>query len=672
MAHGIRRFRNVHTILASAAGLVVLVSLALGGLGWRLLHQEEALEQQHARDALEGKANIIQTRFFSQLAEVEAALRGLNGKLDPDAAIRFGDGAVLVALKSDVQSQPPGQLIYLPAAPESLPLNEALFEDAQRLEYQSHDLPAANSALSTLASHQSLSVRLEALLRLARVQKRNGRTADALATYSKLSNEKAISPVFKVPYGVLGRLRRVELFKELHQPADSEMEAQALIASFDAGEWRIDKDNYDYYYKAALDLAGRPSVVPADTTKTAVAETVASLWEEWRQFGRSASRSLTKTFHSSGPIPVMAVANANPDRMVAVIYPGGALHHWIPDPAATGETSGVLVELIGSEGHPLLGTVPPPTSLSVVRGLSQASLPWQLEVSSSRNGPDSTFTSERRNYLILVLVAIVLMVALACYAMARGVLREAAAGQLQSDFVSAVSHEFRSPLTTLRQLTELLADGRILDEGRRRQYFSVMQKETSRLHQLVENLLDFGRMDAGRQQYRLESLDLAALVRDTVDRFQNEASSSGHVIEIASNHGLLWVEVDREAVQRVVRNLLENAVKYSPGTRTVWVETDRESRSAVIRVRDEGMGIPPEEKKRIFEKFVRGDQAKSAAIPGTGIGLAMVREIVRFHHGEVDVASEVGAGSTFIVRIPLNTMGSAEVQEPQPVQGSVQ
>jgi signal transduction histidine kinase len=545
-----------------------------------------------------------------------------------------------------------------------------LFADARKLEYQSRDLNAASVALSALAAQPA--VRAEALLRLARVQRKNDRPMDALATYAKLGGESGISPILNEPYGLIGRMQRIDLLKEHKQSADAEKEAQALIASMDAGEWRIDKATYDDYYAKASELRGQQAETPAAIERSAIAETVGSLWDEWRQFKRSASRSLTKSLHRSGPVPLLAIANANPDRMIAVIYVGEALRHWNPDSSVTGELSGIRVELMSPEGRPLLGGGTAPASLHVTRSLSPASLPWQLEVSTSANAEDSTFASERRNYLILVLVAIVLMVALACYAMARGVLREAAAGQLQSDFVSAVSHEFRSPLTTLRQLTELLADGRILDEGRRRQYFSVMQKETSRLHQLVENLLDFGRMDAGRRQYRLESLDFASIVLENVEQFQSEAGASGHEIELSANDGPLMVEADREALQRVVRNLLENAVKYSPGARTVWVETEREGRSAVLRVRDQGIGIPVEEKKRIFEKFVRGDAAKRAAIPGTGIGLAMVNEIVRVHHGQVEVASEVGAGSTFVVRLPLvPTAASAAVQDPQTVHGSV-
>jgi signal transduction histidine kinase len=243
--------------------------------------------------------------------------------------------------------------------------------------------------------------------------------------------------------------------------------------------------------------------------------------------------------------------------------------------------------------------------------------------------------------------------------MTRGVLREAAAGRLQSDFVSAVSHEFRSPLTTLRQLTELLAEGRIHDESRRRRYFEVLQQETSRLQQLVEDLLDFGRMDAGRRQYELEVLDFSELVQDGIHEYQRQANGNGHRIELTSRGDGLVVKADREALRRVVRNLLENAVKYSPDAQTVWVETGSEGDAAVLRVRDEGIGIPPEEQARIFEKFVRGEWAKQACIPGTGVGLAMVKEIVRVHQGEVGLDSEVGRGSTFMVRLPLSASGAA-------------
>jgi signal transduction histidine kinase len=667
------RFRNAHTIVASATGLVILVALAVGSLGWRLLAQENALQQQEARDNLERGANVLQTQFFSKMAEMEALLRRLGPSFSDDAAALSRDGAVVVELKSGVRIEPPGQLIYLPVAPAAQPIDESVFDEASKLEFQSGgsgDLNGATAVLTGLmAKHPEM--RPEILFRLARVQMKNKKFSDALDTYAKLSAEKRIRPTLE-PYGLVSRFQRAELLKESGQPAAAEHEAAALIASLDSGEWTIDKVVYSYYYDKARKLANEPAETPAHAAKQAVAQAVESLWDEWQQFGRSGSRSLTKELYSGEPVPVLSIVNASPDRLVALIYSGDTLRRLIPDPAAAGDPTGFRVGVIRQDGRPVFDGEIPPSSRQVLRNLSSSGLHWQLVVAASGRAAGNLYVSERRNYLIMALAAVVLLVALACYALTRGVLREASAGRLQSDFVSAVSHEFRSPLTTLRQLTELLAEGRIQDEGRRRQYFNVLQKETSRLHQLVEDLLDFGRMDAGRRQYRLESLDFSELVRDSVEEYRSEATSSGHDIEIASAGSPLFLQADREALRRVVRNLLENAVKYSPEAKTVWVETDREGRAAVLRVRDQGIGIPPEEKSRIFDKFVRGDAAKRACIPGTGIGLAMVQEIVRVHHGEVNVSSAVGSGSTFVVRLPLPQQADArEVQEPAAIHGSV-
>lgn len=152
---------------------------------------------------------------------------------------------------------------------------------------------------------------------------------------------------------------------------------------------------------------------------------------------------------------------------------------------------------------------------------------------------------------------------------------------------------------------------------------------------------------------RLEPVDLAALVRDGITDYRTESSGTSHAIELSSHPSALVVHADREAMRRVVRNLLENAVKYSPDCPTVWVETRDEDGAAVLCVRDEGIGIPAEEQSRIFEKFVRGEGAKRACIPGTGVGLAMVQEIVRVHRGQVQLWSKIGEGSTFQVRLPL-------------------
>jgi len=221
---------------------------------------------------------------------------------------------------------------------------------------------------------------------------------------------------------------------------------------------------------------------------------------------------------------------------------------------------------------------------------------------------------------------------------------------MQSDFVSAVSHEFRSPLTSIRQLSEILAFGRVPGEERRQTYYETLVRETQRLQRLVEALLNFGRMEAGARPYRFEDVDAAVLAQHVAAEFENEIAAGRH-IELRGN-GDCRFRADPEALGVALRNLVDNALKYSPDHPTVWLEWGVEKTRVAIRVRDRGAGIAPAERKHIFRKFVRGSAAATGNVKGSGVGLAMVRHIVDAHRGEIRVESEVGEGSTFTVLLP--------------------
>ena len=255
----------------------------------------------------------------------------------------------------------------------------------------------------------------------------------------------------------------------------------------------------------------------------------------------------------------------------------------------------------------------------------------------------------RRRLLLSGLALAAILVLAGSTLVARAVSRELAVARLKSDFVSAVSHEFRTPLATLRQLTENLSDGRVGDEGRRQAYYQAQERATSRLSRLVERLLDFGRMEAGALRYRPEPLDLGKLVRSVVDEFEHVVADTGHRIEVKIDPKVLPVRADGDALAQVVWNLLDNAIKYSPGRPAVWIEVAGEDGQAAVRVRDEGPGILPEERKDLFREFTRGAAARAGGVKGTGIGLAMVNHIVRAHRGRIRVDSAPGQGSTFTI-----------------------
>ena len=314
------------------------------------------------------------------------------------------------------------------------------------------------------------------------------------------------------------------------------------------------------------------------------------------------------------------------------------------------------LSFIDGEGHPLVAQAPADGKPQVVRPATDTGLPWTLRVVSGGAGQPAA----RRRILIAGLAVMVLVVLACGYFTARAAARELAVARLQSDFVSAVSHEFRTPLTSMRHLTELLDGGIVSSEDRKQQFYGVLARETRRLHRLVESLLNFGRMESGKFQYQMEELEAVTLVREVAAEFQSESDGRSCGIDLALPEvETLMVRGDREALGRALWNLLDNAVKYSPAASTVQIELAREGNTAALRVRDRGMGIPASEQKEIFKKFVRGSASRASSAKGAGIGLAMVQHIVLAHKGTVCVDSRPGEGSTFTILLPVESPAAA-------------
>jgi signal transduction histidine kinase len=224
--------------------------------------------------------------------------------------------------------------------------------------------------------------------------------------------------------------------------------------------------------------------------------------------------------------------------------------------------------------------------------------------------------------------------------------------RLKSEFVSAVSHEFRSPVTGIRQLAEILLRAQPSEE-RRRHYYELIGQESDRLARLVENVLDFSRMEEGRKEYRLEPLEAGAWLRAVVEEFRAEVAQRGCSLEADMPERLPSLLADREALTCAVHNLLDNAVKYSPSCRTVWLEAEASGDSLTVRVRDRGLGIAEEDRKHVFEKFYRGSIGAATPVKGAGLGLSLVRHIVTAHGGSVACESRPGEGSTFSMALPV-------------------
>ena len=274
-----------------------------------------------------------------------------------------------------------------------------------------------------------------------------------------------------------------------------------------------------------------------------------------------------------------------------------------------------------------------------------------MRVSSANPTAEAAVAAARRRTLVVGLGLLAVVILASGYFTFRGIRRELAVARQQSEFVSAVSHEFRTPLTSMRQLSEMLSKGRVISEDRRQRYYDVLNRESERLHRLVEGLLNFGRMEAGIAHWRMERVDLAEIVRSVADEFQRQAESCR--VEVSIDAAPCQVRGERDMLSLAVWNLLDNAMKYSPGRPAVWMTLTQDGNKAGVAVRDEGVGIVPADERRIFHKFVRGTGSAELGVKGSGIGLAIVDHVARAHGGHVRLDSEVGRGSTFTLMLPL-------------------
>lgn len=238
--------------------------------------------------------------------------------------------------------------------------------------------------------------------------------------------------------------------------------------------------------------------------------------------------------------------------------------------------------------------------------------------------------------------------------------KEMALARLKSDFVSNVSHELRTPLALIRLYAETLELGRITTPEKKQQYYRIIRKEGERLTALINNILDFSRIEAGHKEYEFRETDIAELVRNTLDSYRYQIEQHGFELEETIDAGIPPMKLDREAIARALVNLINNALKYSSDEKFLGVKLYRDNGVVKLEVTDHGIGIGRQEQSKIFEKFYRAGDPLVHNTKGSGLGLSLVRHISQAHGGDITVESTPGKGSKFTFSLPVkHTMEAA-------------
>lgn len=644
--------RLMFSFLASAAALAGVVLW----LGWKLVRQDQDLARQRLQERREGAVDLAVVALQKSLSLIEEQMTRL-ASLGPierrkqaaaDAGILTRDCALILFQPDSTEDFPERRLPFLPAMPGRAGPAATLFAEAERLEFRQTDSAKAVEALRKPARSADPQIRAAALVRMARNYRKLEHWDEALAAYDELAAVKS-AQIEGLPADVVALQARIRALELAQRAEAAGREAALLQEGLRERRWRLTRGPYEFYAGEARRILGQ-AMEPRDGAEImALASAAEAFYQEWRGgLPPTGNRLLWESNE-----PLLAVWRQAGDSMALLLLGPRWLKAQLDESRGSSfAQQGISFILTDGEGRPVLGRQAAGSPRQTVHLASETQLPWNVHAVTV--DPDIVLAPARtrRRILVIALGLISAFILSGAYLVGRAVTREMAVSRLQSEFVSSVSHEFRTPLASLCLMSDLLASGRVAGDADRNEYYGVLVRESRKLRRLVEGLLNFGRMEAGAMEYRFETIDPSDLVRELATDFQHEVETSGYRIEVAAAGDTPLVNADRTVLGSAVWNLLDNAVKYSPECRQIWIDLFKEDGRAAIRVRDRGPGIPASERKDIFKKFTRGEAARQAGIEGTGIGLAMVRRIIAAHGGEVRLESEPGRGSTFTLLLP--------------------
>ncbi|MCG6914815.1 HAMP domain-containing histidine kinase [bacterium BMS3Abin03] len=275
------------------------------------------------------------------------------------------------------------------------------------------------------------------------------------------------------------------------------------------------------------------------------------------------------------------------------------------------------------------------------------------DIGISLNGETIDELVKRRAVTNIVIISVLsLVLILGIWLILRNARKEVQLAQAKSDFVSNVSHELRTPLSLISMFAETLEMNRVSSEEKKKEYYSIISQEANRLGRIVNNILNFSRMEEGRRKFNLENKNVNELVERIYNNYNFHLKNKGFNFEYNLADNLPAIRMDEEAISEALINLIDNAVKYSNEKKEVHIRTGKEGNYVFIEVKDEGIGIATEEQKKIFNKFYRVSTGLVHNTKGTGLGLTLVKYIMDAHNAEIKIDSKIGGGSNIKLLFP--------------------
>jgi signal transduction histidine kinase/tetratricopeptide (TPR) repeat protein len=676
---------------------IVLPCLILGVLAFRGIKNDQALvEREQQRHLLEtGQQIITETDNFlssveKDFAQIIELIAFPDKPIFKDSVLsRFINqhqtvkGSFFIS-EADNVSVLNNNMLYIPdeylmGSPVIIPRStQKILDIGWEYEFRKHNNTEAlkyyQSALSGLSGKQS---KAEILNAVARIQKKLKLKDEAIKTYDRIAEEYPQVLLWnKIPFGATALMENSLLYFDKKDTVHALQTALQLLENMKKSAWEMGYSTYTNFYEKTDEITSRCNSSRNEENAT-ILERI-NLLKDSLSIMNKQTKTLLSFLENNQILPVSKGTDAakNKNRF-RIPFNGESCFcstvpvnkgHWgliinkefilgnkvYPSIIENASQTDFSWEVSIADGEMLLQSEQPPGDAAPVFVAFPPELPsWTMKFYPVDEGLFVSLFRPQEGIFLYIFILIAILLVFGLFFTLHTVNNELNLSRMKSYFMSTVSHEFKSPLTSIRQMAEMLMRQRVPTNERKVKYYTTILQQSERLSHLIDNILDFTKMEEGHKVFRFEQADIRPVVKDVVELFREITAGSGFKINLEISDYLPKIIFDREAIGQVVYNLIDNAFKYSRESKVIDVRLFREDNDIVFSVQDYGVGIRKEDHEKIFSRFYRAGEELSHNVKGSGIGLAIVKQIVAAHHGEITVESSSGKGSRFSVKLPV-------------------
>lgn len=683
---------------------IVLPSVVLGALAFRGVINDQAINEREIRQQLTeaGTKIITESDLFIAKTEKQFLQKTILTGIPPSNSVFFEDSILSEFLWEEpgiegiFYIQPSGKiqllksgLLYFPDGTFSQ-LNSITrsglnnnFLKGWEYEFQDKDYQKALIFYKDLikkAKNDALIASL--LIPVARIQKKLLNYTDAINTYKLIEQKYSHERMNRgIPLGVIALIETSRLHLTMGDTLDALKSTNYLISLTVKSHWELEVSQYNQLISATHEII----IISDSCTNERCREQgkqIKSFLDELTILAGNTNQQLV--FLNKAEIVIKESGFKSPEAeseyRVYMNVERKAIHFSVFPESGNGQW-GIIYNLsqflnqltqtiipiekqkldfqwqIFKEGRELLSQSPGKSSEDIrITLIFPSHMPsWSLVLYKESTSIITAFFSASQGIFMYIFLLIVIGLALGLFFTLQIINKELLFSKMKSDFISTVSHEFKSPLTSIRQMSEMLFNERIKTESRKKEYYEIMLEQSERLSHLIDNILDFSKIEEGEKAFRFEKTNLKELIDRVKSLYQKSIANEGFSVFSSIPETLPELVIDKEAIQQVLYNLLDNAYKYSGNSKNIEIMVESTGASVKICVKDFGIGIPREDQHKVFDRFFRGGNELTRSVTGSGIGLTIVKKLIEAHHGTVSLDSTPGKGSTFRVTLPVDT-----------------